>query len=342
MANYTPSNKAKAQAMLFDRFKTEALKFRFPATYLKYLEMTEIMIPSHKVLRSREDRTVEAYTNARTARALNGARSHNHTGDKGDSLVLTPSWAIGQDPFSISLKQGDNNVFTYPEMLLNEFENSFRNHMEGREQEAIDFSFNNRTQVDNTSTTQATWDGTDFVVTIDEATNGNRAPQIAKTVMEENNLHGSYTFFCDSQAYDKFAFDSAQGSGNSTNLSFQYDNITFVRSIGLDTNYGGLAGTYTKGNFIAVPDGTIGYLDWIPKQNREGKVTTEQTYSNIINPIDNLTYALHKYSERSDESASNGETQDELEQFEISNDGAFVSAILTAASETVLKAFALV
>ena len=91
MANYDPSALAKAQGKLTQKFESESLKYRTPSTFLKIRELSEIMLPSHKELRTREDRTVEAYTFARTARTLSTGRSHDHTGTKGDTLVLTPS-----------------------------------------------------------------------------------------------------------------------------------------------------------------------------------------------------------------------------------------------------------
>lgn len=338
MPNYDGANLALAQAKLMGKFKSESLKYRYPATFLKIKELTEIMMPSHKELRTREDRTVEAYTFARTARTLGTARSHNHTGSKGDSLVLTPSWSTKADPFAISLKQGDNNVFSYQEQFENEIENCVRNFAEGLEQDAIDFIFNNRSTV-GVASTVATRDATDDLYTIADA-DADRAVQIAKTVMAENNLKGQLVFFCDSLAYNKFEYSANQGTGNSTNLSFQYSGVDFVHSIDLD--FSSLVGTYTKGNFIVAVVDSLASLDWIPLQNRQGVSTKEQSYGTLINPVDGLTYAIHEYAERSDDSATNGYTQDETRQYEVSIDIALETAPLTTAGETCLQAFAIV
>lgn len=231
-------------------------------------------------------------------------------------------------------------------MLTNEFANVVRNFSEGFENAAIDYLFASRSQVNNGNITQGVFDPVDFVYAIDETTNGQRAVQITQTIMEENNLMGSQIIFCDSTAYDKFRFQAAQGTGNSTNLSFQFDNATFIRSIGLDnaTRFGSLAATYNKGVWVSAPVGDFALLDWTPKQNRMGVETKEQKYAMLSNPIDKLNYALHTYEERSNQIGDNGQTQDELQQFEVSIDISFEKAPVETGviGETVFQAFALV
>jgi hypothetical protein len=340
MANYNDSNLALAQAKLMGKFKSESLKYRTPATFLKIKELTEIMMPSHKAIRTREDRTVEAYTFSRTARSLATGRAHNHTGNKGDSLTLTPSWTTYSDPFSISLKQGDNNVFTYQEQFENEIENSIRNFAEGLESASISFLVNSRSTVQATSSL-----ATASVDNVYEVPVGDRPQgvQTSEIVMEENNLKGEYVFFCDSKAYRQFEYNMNQGQGNSTNLGFQYGNSEFVHSIGLDAVVNGaVTATYTEGVYVVVPKDALASLDWIPVQNRNGVSTKEQSYMSLVNPIDGLTYAFHEYGTRSDDSATNGYTQDELKQYELSIDVALETAPLTTAGETCIQIFAFV
>ena len=339
MANYSPSALAKAQAMLTNKFKTESLKYITPTTFLAVKQLTEIMLPSHKELRTREDRTVEAYAPARTKRSLGSSRDHDHTGDKGDSIALVPQWQTSSDKFSISLKQGDNNVMSYEEMLVIEFENVLRNFAEGLESDAQDFIFNSRSAV-GVASSVATYDSGDNVYTIDSV-DAQQAVQLAKIVMKENALKGNYIAFCTPRAFATFEYGMNQGQGNSTNLGFQYSNVEFVESIGLESLFAGLSGSYGNGEWIMVPTDALASLDWIPKQNRQGVTTNEQTYGTIINPIDGYTYALHTYAERSDDTLTNGYTQDELRQFEVSIDIAMETAPLTVTGETCIQAFAI-
>lgn len=342
MPNYTPSNLVKAQARLINQFQNNELRFRMPATWLEFLRQSAIMIPNYEQLRTREDRTVETYYRKRTSRALGTGRSHNHTGVKGDTAVFTPAWTTYNDTFSISLKQADNNVYNEQEMFNNEIENVVINFVEGMETLAVAFIFNNRSGVNNDTSGEGTFNAVQDAYEITESANGERAVQITKSVMKENKYGGPLVVFCDTVSFNKFEKDANQGTGNSENLSFQFSNVRFVHSVELGALAAGLGSPYTDGFWIAVVEGSLTALPWIPKQNRMGVTTRLQTYGSIMNPIDGVTYAIHNYEEAEDGTGTNGYTQDELTQFEISCDFALEHAPVDVVDETVLQAFAFV
>jgi hypothetical protein len=342
MANYIPANLKTAQAKLLGKFQSSELRFRQPATFLEFVRQSPIMFPNYVELRTREDRTVETNYRARTSRSLGtGGRTFNHTGTKGDSAILTPSWTSYDDTFNMSLKQADNSIYSAQEEFQNEIENAIANFAEGLETAAVDYIFNNRSQV-NGDTTEGTFDGTDFVYEIDEATKGGRSVQITKSVMDNLAYRQGLVVFCDTIAFNKFEELAAQGAQNSTNYSFQFNGVRFVKSLGLGSLFGGLVSAYSKGAWIVCEEGSLASLPWIPKQNREGVQTKEQEFASVLNPVDGLNYAFHSYSDRADDSSNNGSAQDEVTQYEISIDIALNHAPLTNANETVLQAFALV
>ena len=88
--------------------------------------------------------------------------------------------------------------------------------------------------------------------------------------------------------------------------------------------------------------GTVGVLDWIPKQNRLGVVTSVNQYGTLLNPVDGLTYATYSYEARANGVSRGGEKQDVLTNFEYSIDLSFNKAPLSVADETTIYAFALV
>ena len=344
---YTTSVLVNGQASLTSAFASSAMKSTRPETFLAIQQMSSIMIPTLTSLRTREDRTVDAFTPARSSRTLSTGRSHNHTGTVGSSLQVTPSLTTYSDPFAISIKQADNNVLSYQEMFNAELINSFKNFMEGLESEAISFLADNRSQVNNGNSNQGTFNGTNNVYEITESTISGYTPtQIVNTIMDENNLDmngGIYYIFCDSLAYDKFNYQMNQGSGNAYNTSFQMDNLIFVRSKGMASEFTSIDATYTNGVWCAVPMGSIAYLDWIPRQNREGYESKVQSYGSIVSPLeDGNLYAIHSYHEAEDATSTGGYTQDDTTQFEISQDGGFVVSPCTTANETPIQAFALV
>lgn len=341
MANYTTANLVKAQTILTNQFNAGEVRFRNPVTFLEFIRNTEIMVPSHNQVRTRNDRTVETNYFLRSARSLGtGGILHNHTGVKGDSSVLTPSWTTYDDKFYNSLKQADISVYTLEQQIANELRNVVGNFAEGLETVAANYLANNRVTA-NSYAAQGTFDATDDVFDITESSEGDRAIQITKTVMDFNKFQGiPYIIFCDTVAFDKFEKQANQGSANSSNLSFQFSNARFIKSIDLDTVAAALSVPRTKGFWIAVPEGMISCLDWIPVQNRNGVVTKENMYGTFINPVDGLTYGTHSYEERVDDTAANGYAQDVKTETQIFIDISLQHAPL--ATQTPIYAFALV
>lgn len=336
---FTASNLAKAQALLLANFADSESRYREPATFKEFLKNSSIMFPDHQAIRTREDRTVEAYYTNRSLRSLGTGRAHNHTGSVGTSGVLTPSWTTNTDKFSISLKQADNNVFEYEKMFMDEMQNVIANFAEGYESAAIAHLFANRSTINGVSV-EGSFNATNDAFEITESTNGNRFIQIIRSVMEVLKYKGSVTLFCDTVAYNKAFYLAAQGASNATNYSFQFQNVTFVHSVDLTTSAATLS--YTKGFVIAAPAGTFGALPWIPKQNRIGVETKLSTYGSILNPVDGLSYAIHSYETLADGTATGGYTQDVITQIEVSEDIALANAPLSTAGESTLQAFALV
>jgi hypothetical protein len=339
MANYTPSNLVTAQAKLIQNFESNEKRYIEPVTFNSIKRTSQIMFPNSRELRVREDRAIDAYYKTRTSRALGTGRAHDHTGSRGDSAILSPSWITYSDKFVTTLKGADNNIYSADELLTNELENVFINMIEGHEQIATEFLFNNRSQV-NTNTSGGAFDGVNFVFEIAEATEGNTAIQISKIMMHNNAFSGSYTVYCDSDAFRKFNFQANQGVSNDTNLAFQFSGMTFVHSTKMDALASGLG--YDKGLWAVVPEGSVAVLDWIPVQNRAGHEDTEGMYGQIANPIDGLSYAVHSYKERIDGTSINGYTQDVKTEWEASIDLAFEFAPSTTANSTPILVAALV
>jgi hypothetical protein len=343
MANFSTAALVKAQAKLIGKFQAGELRFRDPAVHKLFLQNTSIMIPDYMELRTREDRVVETNYFLRTSRALGTGRTHNHTGNQGDSSTLTPSWTTYNDKFVSTIKEADNKVYSLEELHISKLENVVANFAEGLEALAAAYLFANRSGV-NVATAEGTFDAADDVFQITEATEGNRAIQITRMVMDINKYQGTdFDIVCDSVSFNKFQFDAAQGISNATNTSFQFMGVNFYHDPSLTAAAAGLVGAYAKGFWIAVPVGTIAALPWIPIQNRNGvDFGNIAKYGTIMNPIDGINYALHTYNAGSDGTALGGYTQDVTIETEISVDIAYQHAPLSNAGETTLMAFALV
>ncbi|KKN76390.1 hypothetical protein LCGC14_0370760 [marine sediment metagenome] len=342
MADFTTTDLKTAQVRLINRFQANELRFRRPATYLNFLQNQNFFVPDNSV-RTREDRAVEANFRASDPPALGTERLFNHTGPVGDSSLLTLSWVTRTSEFQTSLKRMDNNFFTQADEFDTGVDNCIKAFMNGFETLAINHLFNNRNTVDfDQGSNEGTFDVVEDTFEITNSTNGERAVQITKSILDLNAYSPSYTFYCDETSFNRFEKDLQQGNSNSTNLSFQNEGITFVRSPELGPLFGALVSAYSLGAWIAIQDGSVGVNTWIPRQNREGRVTPEDVYSTMINPVDGLSYALHTYVERFDGTATNSVKQDTKTEWELSLDLAFHDTPLTVAGETSLLAFALV
>lgn len=350
MADYDVSLRNNAQTRVTQMFAKGELEVPNAFTYLNLLKVSESMSPSHNQVKDRIDRIADSYQFKREKRAIGtGAPSHDHTGVSGDTMIYTPVFSPVTDEFSLTLKQGLNNVFDRTEMLANEYGQSFLNLLEGQEEQSLDFVYNTRSQVDTSNYPIGTWNAVNSVYEIPlsqiatpNGTSLTTIKQVADSVMIGNNQKGRYIYFCDDVAFDKFMFGKNQGSSNNVNISFNEGNVTYVRSSGLNdpTRFGSVA-TYNQGVFVVMQEGTAGILDWISPINKQGKDDDIQVYSSIMNPLDGQMYALHMYSERVNGTAQNGEFQDELTEFQIWSEKAYVNSPLSTANKTTMKAFAL-
>lgn len=342
MANFTLANLVKAQMALAGAFAKQDTRFREPAVWKLFLSNAEQFFPNYESLRTREDRVLEANFFVRKSRALGTARSHNHTGTKGDSGILNPTWATKADVFAMSLKQADNSVWSFQEEFNYELLNSVANFMEGLDSVSSDYLVNNKTGV-NIAAVKGAFDAVNDVYEITKSTDGNQGIQITKLVMDINKYQGGQLMIvCDSISYADFQFQAAQGAQNATNYSFQFMGVMFVHDPSLTAKAAAIDATYVKGFWLAIPQNTIGALTWIPKQNRQGITTSVNTYGTIMNPFDGQTYAMHSYEQRADGSAANGYTQDVLTEFQLSLDVALEKAPLSVATETPIFAFAMI
>lgn len=339
MADYAASVLAKAQMMVNDRFQAAEMRMK-PSAGLDLLRKnTDFLVPQIQVLRDREDRPTKAYLKNRTSRAAGSTRTHNHTGNRADSTEVDIAFTTYSDRFSTSLKRGDNNLLTNAEILAHEIDNALMNLHESIETAVVAWLDTNKNQVSappsgalRRATFNATNDVYEIALTeIDEFWN------IMQSVAMQEKYPGQLEVLADSLLTSKGRFQANQGTGNSTNLGFQFAGVNVNESIELAD-----ATNYNNGLAYAFPVGMAGVLDWIPKQNRAGKGNFDSVlggYGTIVDPMTGLTLAVHGYTERADTSGSNGNAQDEVTEWEISVDLSFQKAPITTANQTPILAF---
>ncbi|HEY1044956.1 MAG TPA: hypothetical protein VGF79_00860 [Bacteroidia bacterium] len=331
MANFSPTNLVKAQALLNKKYQAPENRMKVSPAVALGLMNQDFLIPGAADLRKREDRAVEANILKRSKRASGSARTHNHTGNRGDSFVLALSWATFSDPFSISLKQMDNNAFAFEQALAQQFENSMKNIIEDIETDQVTYLQAQRTQI-NAATQGGSFNGANDAFEISTA---NQFFQTIKSMMRQNNYRDELDVILNPLGFIDAEYQKAQGAGNNANLTFQFNGMNIAESIELaDANY-------TTGALgLIMPKGSFALLPWIPPVNRRG----EGDYMSYVGGFGvmqdpwglGITFAVHGYAERADASGSNGSSQDVVMQFELSVDMASCLSPVSVATESVV------
>lgn len=335
-ANNAASLLAKGQAKLEQDFADGELRELYPALFMALRATSEVMMPSHKALRTREDRPIEAYYPIRQYRALGSGRQSIPSYNQSDTGVYTPSFLSYTDGFLNTLKEADNNFMSEDDFTVAKLKNVINNFQIGFETLATNFIMSNVSGVSR-AVAKVTFDTPTKTNQI-ASVNKNIAMLITTQTMNENKWGGfPLIVICDSNAFMDFQFFAAQGATNATNTSFQFLGHTFINSILMTAK--AIALGYSNGYWVAIPQGKVGVLDWIPKQNTEGHDEALWTYGVFENPVDGMTYAAYTYKQALDGTPNGGYTQDTVTNTELSIDLSLVTEPLSNAGETAIQAF---
>ncbi len=341
MAYRDTADLLKAQIKLTGKAQSTELRYINPDLYFYLMQNGQSLIPNYQTLRTREDRPIELLFRARNKRTVTqGNRSYTHSGDKGKTATVSPTWTTYKMPFAISMKQAGKSNYSLQEQLNDEIENVSLDFIAKAEELATNYVFANRTGV-NVATAKGTFDAADDVFKILDA-NKSTAILITEVMMKANAYGKDSVIVCDSISYMDFMHYANQGGANNTNTSFQFNGVTFIHSQTLGSLFAGLVGAYSKGCWVVIPNGTVGITSWIPQENRKGVNNKVATYTSMVNPIDNDSYAVHIIESGTDDTSSNGYYQDTLENYEVSIDWGFMKVPLTVANETPIYAVAIV
>jgi hypothetical protein len=323
MANFDVSNLLTAQTMVADKYKSPEMRMKPAPAFSLLTQNDNFLIQSAETLKTRDDRAIEAHLLKRTKRTSGSSRVHDHAGTIDDSDKVALSWTTKSDKFAISLKLLNKSVFDFNTVLANKFEQACMNVLEDKETEAIAYLRAQRATA-QPSLTAASFNALNDAVEIALA-NQNKFFHILRSVMKKNYFGSQMIdIVADSSMAINAEFLAAQGAGNSTNYGYQFAGLNIAESIELaDSNY-------TSGCVIAMPAGTVCALNWIPKENRQGwgdYNTWEGGFGTFS--FMGYTFAVHGYAGRANTSASNGDTQDVLMEFEVSLDSSYNKAPLS-------------
>jgi hypothetical protein len=324
MAYFVPSALVAGQAKFTERMTSG--EWRLPDS-VAFAAAAKSLIanPSLQEIRTREDRSIYAYFPIRQTAIGSSARAYNHTGARGDSLSKTITWTTFAEPFSISIKQADNNIFSFAEMYAATLQNAVLNLINRADVWYVAALLADKTQVNNGGG-KGTWNGTSLNMEI-PLSEQNYFFQNARQMMQYNLFRSQLIAVADDSALVLAQRLQALGSANAVNYGFQFQGIDVLgttRTILGTTNYGGSALVYENGLVAIEP--------WIPVQNRKA-LDPEKAYSYngdygkfTVPTLPGVDFAIHAYSLRADNASLGGYTQDLQMEVEVSFDLAYVSA----------------
>ena len=233
--------------------------------------------------------------------------------------------------FKVSYKQADNNQFSYEEILQHNIKNALINLYE-------DLSTYNTAWIDTNRSQVAT----DSIMLFDEVTNdqfdntaGNkdRFFDYLKAAMRKNKYRPMYDVVGDQVNAAEFRSIAAQGSGNSTNLSYTIPGLNYIEEEQLTSS--------ANGTCYAWKSGMVGMTTWNEPQNRRGlgdPGANEGMFTTFRDDIMGINHDLHIMRSIVDTSGSNGNVQDVVDEYELTTifttQGAFES---TATATPIFK-----
>jgi len=329
-AGYTTSLLVNAQAKLAKRFESPEFKHE-PYNLIRLMNLRgQNMFIDTEInrLKTSDSRTVESFVFQKRSITSGSARAHNHTlAAFGDSQKVTLSFSIISGNYGTSLKMGGRNVFTASEILAADLNSALIANNNTHEAAIASYLSSNKTQSNSASGSYGTfgeWDGTAYVWKI-PATEKDYMFQYISEIMAINDYDVELDIIADPVASAIAGQLAQQGQANATNLGWQFDNMNIVKSRRVaDSSY--------NATVYAIPSGTVGQVERIPTENREGWDGKNYTYSSMIDPMTGSELAVHYYETGADNSSKGAETQDVTFEYENSKDYALVKAPLSSAA----------
>lgn len=341
MANYAASILAKGQAKISSKFQAPELRAQRATVLGLALQNQSISIPNAQELRTSPLRPVDIYFKTNIAPGTATTKAAAHTGTKGDSSVINVSYVQTVETFSLPLKMGANNVFSYQELFNDLYEQKWRNLRTRQDNAALAYLYAHRCQLAaatvNTRAASANaglWDGTNFALPIDNI-NQKLFMQYAKSFLNAQFYTGPYDMVSDLQIARGFEYEKNQGSSNANNFAFQFGDVDVYQTQNV------IDPAYSLGSTLMMPKGTFAGLNWNELANRNGYGTTGNDPNGMLgtvaDPIGTGAIAdISMYSTRADTSSdtTGGSSQDILLQVELTLTMGYVTPPLSLSGDS--------
>ncbi len=344
MANFADVVWNAAQYKIPEIMQRPEFKHKPSSTLLALKQGGAMLIPASEreriwATKASDSQTVEAYMLVKQATTAVTARAAAHTGNNNDGSKTTLSFVTRGRTFKHSIKQADKNVFSIGEALAAQLRSAAIDLHGTLETYFLGLLNTNKSQVVvSTSPKSVAWDDTNYIAQI-SAGSENVPFQKIRGFMREQYYDGQLMSVLGEYLYQKAEFLMQQGNGNATNYGWQLQGLGLAPSQEITADAG-----YMDMGYVW-PMGTVGFLDWIPRLNRNGFGDTFQVggkYRTMPDPLGSgLMLAVHERATAADNNATVGETQDIDIEYEVSIDVAFLKAPMSTSNASPIFKFGL-
>lgn len=329
MANLTDTQLLAAIAKCNNELQdaTEFRDYNHSATKL-LLEGEPLVFRNLNQLKQSDAQPTKVDLNKRVYTASGTAKSATHAAAAfPDSFTKDITYNRLTQKFKVSYKQADNNRLSYENILMYEMKNKLMSLYLDWSTANIAWLNTNRTQV-----------GADSIMTFDETTNyrydntnANKQYlfQYIKAAAKKNKYNGMLDIAADQRLAALYGQLASNGANNAVNTNFQMPGINLVEEAQMDLGADSVGFFWERG--------TVGMTTWNELLNRrgEGSVSANQgLFTTMNDPVFGVSLDLHVKREIADTSASAGNVQDVVDEYEIALTYAREGAWLSTADET--------
>jgi len=319
MAYFNPSNLQNGMGIFTEQM--QSAEWRLPDNAaLKVIRNTEIMNPPVAQLQTTQGRTVNGYMPIRSAEGSGTTITHNFTGDKGDSAATTIEYSLLSETFSISKKQAENNIFSWPEMFaatLRDRVLSLINRLDPALVALLKAGRSGYSAGGGRGTFEEDNDVYEVSYPSTIMDDGHYLFTQARALMEFNRYQGNYMAICDSALYSDVLKLMPQGSSNATNYSAQFQGFDVVPTTRT------IMGDDWDCSMLVFKPEMVAMFPWMPVANRKPLNAEEALNSYILTygqiDVEGLPFpiAITARSDNSDQSSYGGQAQDVVTYFQI-------------------------
>ncbi len=312
MANvYASTVLQDARAWLKDesnkKFELRPVKTNILAAFLRDRDFT---IPNLGEIKKATTQTTTAMYFTKKDFTINTSKSNSPSGEKSGTSSVDLTWAVKGFTVDLPTKQYDGNEVARQKGFAMSLYNAERTFWANFDEVLLAYLVANKSTV-NDATGGGSFDTDAFIVENGEA---DEFYNVLDAHMAMNDFGGEILDIHNTY-WKKYARHyAAQGTGNSTNLSYQFDGFTTYASNKIVPATGELATHYV------VPLNGVAIIDWNEPANRRGDNKQDGSFLGTFQSLffPELTFDIFVKSAWGDTSSDGGSVQDLTETFEFS------------------------